>query len=453
MKTMTTLRSVALVALAISALACEDGAGPETGSSSDTAGLEDYTDTAEGGQVDGAGDDGGGGATDPLDAVGSKDAGEGGEGGDGTEPPPEDTVTPHEDTVTPPEDTVTPPEDTVTPPEDTVAPPEDTVTPPEDTTTEPDIQGEAPVVGNYAITFDSWMMQPGEEDTRCVVKRLSNEDEIWVRTIETQLAKGSHHLIVYKSEETEEQPMPFGCTPFTETLSGESVPLLISQIGEEKLVFPPKTALKLAPKQMIRIEAHYINLYGEEIEAEADVTFEAIDPAWVEDEVGFLFYGNPDFSLPAFQETQTPWKFLSAWPGTKVFALTGHTHQYGTNVEIQHATSVDDVIEDIYPLDEPYIWDEPPVIQYDPPVEIGEGEGFRYRCSWSNTTAKKIGFGESANQEMCFFWAYYYPSKGYRLCINTGQYKDYAPGLINEEECCPDSPICELIKGYLAGGF
>ena len=28
-------------------------------------------------------------------------------------------------------------------------------------------------------------------------------------------------------------------------------------------------------------------------------------------------------------------------------------------------------------------------------------------------------FGESANNEMCFFWAYYYPSKGAYVCVHT----------------------------------
>ena len=30
-------------------------------------------------------------------------------------------------------------------------------------------------------------------------------------------------------------------------------------------------------------------------------------------------------------------------------------------------------------------------------------------------------FGESATQEMCFFWTYYYPSQGSYLCVHSDQ--------------------------------
>ena len=89
---------------------------------------------------------------------------------------------------------------------------------------------------------------------------------------------------------------------------------------------------------------------------------------------------------------------------------------------------------------------------YDPPLEFKAGQGFQYRCSWYNGSSKNVRFGESANQEMCFFWAYYYPSKGYRMCINPGKWKQQAPDLITDPVCCPDSPFCGIIKSYISSG-
>jgi hypothetical protein len=137
---------------------------------------------------------------------------------------------------------------------------------------------------------------------------------------------------------------------------------------------------------------------------------------------------------------------LDQWAGTNVFALTGHTHQLGTNVEIYKTSGTDDDGTEIYPMGEEFVWSESPVIQYDPPMYFGEGDGFRYRCTWDNDTNKNVGFGESAADEMCFFWAYYYPSQGYRLCINAGS---LGAGFGIDQVCCPGSPLCDLVDQWL----
>ena len=78
-------------------------------------------------------------------------------------------------------------------------------------------------------------------------------------------------------------------------------------------------------------------------------------------------------------------------------------------------------------------WSEPATVYQDPPFEVPSGGGFRFSCSWNNTSDKSVKFGESANDEMCFFWAYYYPSAGAKVCVHTDQ---VLGGL---DICCPDA--------------
>lgn len=309
-----------------------------------------------------------------------------------------------------------------------------------------ELPSEKPAIDATFETFiGDWTMQPGDELTKCVLKRLSNVDPIFVTGIKTVMAGGSHHLIVYKSLATEEKLEPFKCAPFTEGLTGGAYPLIISQIAEEHLEFPNGVAIRLEAQQMIRMEAHYLNYFPNEITAHADVTFETIKEEEMVAEANMLFYGTPDVNLPANEEAQTDWFHLSQWEGAHVFALTGHTHQLGTNVEVYKTASGEDDGSEIYPLDEDFNWAEAPMIQYDPPLHFQKGEGFRYRCSWNNTTNKSVGFGEGGTDEMCFFWAYYYPSQGYRTCINAGQYGE-AMGI--DQICCPGSPLCALVSEW-----
>lgn len=304
-----------------------------------------------------------------------------------------------------------------------------------------------PIVATSTTGTGMWTMSTGQERTKCVLKKLDNADEMWVTQVRTTLGKGSHHMIVYVSDETEERTEPFNCDPFVETLKGQTYPLMITQIREETLTFPPGVAFKFEPHQMIRLEAHFINYFPEDIEAHGEVHFDAIAAEDVVDEANLLFYGNPDFEIPAGETYTTPWRFIDVPEGTKVFAVTGHEHQYGTNVEISYSSGVDDAGQSIYPTeDAPFTWDEPPVEYFDPPLAFEQGQGFRYRCTWDNTSDKTVKFGESANAEMCFLWAYYYPSQGYRLCVSPGSIGN---GVAGDQVCCPGHWVCDYITQFL----
>src|SRR5262249_10953572 len=96
--------------------------------------------------------------------------------------------------------------------------------------------------------------------------------------------------------------------------------------------------------------------------------------------------------------------------GVNYFAVTGHTHRLGTGVKVSTAASTSATPTNIYaPM--PFDWDSPVLQPLDPPVHVPSGGGFVLQCDWQNTTSSVISFGESALQEMCFFWAYYYPKK------------------------------------------
>ncbi len=369
-----------------------------------------------------------------------------------------------EDSATPPDTTAdsAQPIDTAIPPDTATAETTDPVETVEDTspvdtaqptdTTEPDttivLPTERPPIVTTASTFvGDWDMQSGAEATKCVVKRLDNTEALWVSQIRTVLAKGSHHLIIYKSDETVEKPTPFNCDPFVQTLKGNTFPLMITQIREETLTFPNGVAFKFEPNQMVRLEAHYNNYFPDTtITAHGDVHFDGIAAEDVVAEANMLFYGNPDLKIPPGKYS-TPWRYISVLPDTHVFAVTGHTHAYGTNVEITATSSVDEEGMSIYPTaDAPFTWDEPPVERFDPAMTFDGSQGFRYRCSWDNTTGEELGFGESARQEMCFLWAYYYPSQGYRLCVSPGSIGN---GVAGDEVCCPGHWVCDYIQQFL----
>jgi hypothetical protein len=294
---------------------------------------------------------------------------------------------------------------------------------------------------SFSIEVGPINVSPGDENTQCIVKRLGNPGPIKVNRIHNVISSSSHHMIVYRTNATEEQTTPFNCTPFLDTLDpAKGAPLVVTQKYDDLLPLPEGVAFSLDPNQMIRIELHYINTTGSPVDVSATASFETIPESEFQHEADFLFVGNVDISLPpqsAVTVGPTWFPIPSEFDGSKVFAITGHTHRFGTNVTVSTAPAESGPDTSVYDV-AGWKWDEPETVQHSPPFELGANSGFRFTCEYQNTSNQNIGFGESANQEMCFFWAYYYPSKGARVCFHTDQV-----GTFNV--CCPGNALCSQL--------
>ena len=300
------------------------------------------------------------------------------------------------------------------------------------------VQGE---VGTFTVHWGPKVIPAGREDTECVQVRLGNAGAIKVHEIHNTLGSSSHHFILYRTAATDEYTTPTPCQPFTDTLDPtKGAPLMITQRAEETLTLPDDVAFTLQPDQMLRLELHYINTG--ETDQEVTVTSELRTLATATQEADFLFIGTPDIDL-APHATATVGPTYIGMPaelqGVNVFALTGHTHQYGTDVDVATAHDRTDLGTVVY-NPAPFSWSEPETVYHRPPFQIPEG--FRFTCKYNNTSGDRIQFGESANDEMCFFWAYYYPSQGAKVCAHTNQ----AGGANGIDLCCPGNPLCSLLQ-------
>lgn len=292
------------------------------------------------------------------------------------------------------------------------------------------------------VVFGPMDVEPGVEDTKCVVKRLGNVGAMHVNTMHNQLLGVSHHLIVYKTSDTEERLEPFSCQPFSDlTKPDKGLPLMITQKKDDTLELPQGVAFAIDDNQMVRLEMHYINATTQTATIEGRSTFVPMNEAEFRDEAGLFFAGNIDIDIaPNSQFTLGP-AFIPAPPGIdgkNFFGFTGHVHRFGTSVTVDMVPGKDMPGEPVY-APPSFLWAEPPTIYHDPPKVPQQGGGFSLTCSYDNTSSDQIGFGESATEEMCFFWGYYYPSIGARVCFHTNQF-----GPITDL-CCPGNALCSQI--------
>jgi hypothetical protein len=301
----------------------------------------------------------------------------------------------------------------------------------------------------YHLDWGPVDVQPFEEDTRCVTLRLDNDIPLKIHEIHNVLGTASHHFIVYRVTDGVENTTPTPCAPFVDTLDpAGGAPLMVTQRQDDTLTLPEGVAFSIAPDQLIRLEMHYINASPNVVSATASSELHAMADADFRDEADFLFIGNPDIRLQANPQVQTlgpTWfQVPAALDGVNVFAITGHQHSLGIGVDVKVADSATAAGTSVYaPVD--FDWSEPETVIHDPPFVIPDGGGFQFTCDWINDSGQSVGFGESANDEMCFFWAYYYPSQGSKVCFHSEIYTDTPYDI-----CCPDDAVnCALLQAFL----
>ena len=296
----------------------------------------------------------------------------------------------------------------------------------------------------YSLQWGPVTVPANTENTQCVILKLANADAIKVHQMHNVLTNGSHHMIVYRDDmDTTESPTPFNCQPFTGALNptGMVSPMMITQKKDDPLTLPTGVAYTLNANQMVRLELHYINTTDADEVIQGNVDFFAADPATITDEANILFLGTPDVSLPPNTMTTIEEFFSPSNAGldlstSKFFAITGHEHHLGTQVTIATEPTSGGAKTTIYDPD-PFQWAEPATTTFSPEFTVPAAGGFDFKCDYYNSTAATVKFGESANDEMCFFWAYYYPSKGAHVCIHTNQ-------IGNADICCPADPSNQL---------
>jgi hypothetical protein len=262
---------------------------------------------------------------------------------------------------------------------------------------------------------------PGEEGTQCIQTRLPNAQPISVTQLHNTVSDGSHHFIVSALTAANATEMPLSpCKPFRAALQGG--PLAITQRHEDTVATPPGVGYALAENQIIGLEVHYLNTTADTIQVEAHTEIFPAEPGANLQAGSVLLIGTTNISILPQTAASTGPRYIampSVLDGVNYFAITGHTHSLGTGVTVSSAANVFAAPTVLY-SPAPFQWDSPPLEPLAPAVQIPAGGGFVLQCDWQNTTNNVVTWGESAANEMCFFWAYYYPKRSVSNLILEG---------------------------------
>jgi hypothetical protein len=255
-------------------------------------------------------------------------------------------------------------------------------------------------------------VQPGAEDTQCIQVKLSNTEPLDIVGLHNKLSNGSHHFILTAlNDPAAPQQSLTRCQGFGGAVTG--APLTITQAHDDHVQLPEGLGYRLNPGHVLHLEMHYINTTDAPLDIEATSDLFAAAPGMQLQPAAVMLIGTADINVPPRTMVETGPKFLKLPAGmddVKFFAITGHTHAHGTNVHVSLASADQAPVMELY-APKAFDWEAPESTPLTPHVSVPKDGGFLLNCAWHNTSDVELTWGESALQEMCFFWGYYYPRK------------------------------------------
>ncbi len=244
---------------------------------------------------------------------------------------------------------------------------------------------------------------PGQEATVCLVVDLGNAAPRMVRAVRSDLTDGTHHVIATLTTEAP-TATPTPCGAFAGGGPGSGI-LTIAQQPTAALAYPDGAGLPITAHQGVHLEMHYLNAGDQPLAIGGTVTLELADAGAALAPVALTFTGNSAISIAA----HTTAHLTSEHPlpaGTRLFATTAHTHQWGRRATVELLRTAGDPSPRV--LHDSTDWADRPLDQF-APITVGPDARLRLTCDFDNQSNQTVNFGLSAEDEMCFLWAHHVP--------------------------------------------
>jgi len=273
------------------------------------------------------------------------------------------------------------------------------------------------IAGGFKITVPAVTLMSGEEQTPCYIFPLTVDGPS--RVVgggKLTVGKGMHHGNITTRPKTGEGVRPCPAGDGSMGVGGEGEDILLggavlfgssTQItGTEWQSFPEGMGYRLRDGFEIVARMHYLNVTPDALTASPEYEWFTIDEASVTQELGPFAWTMHGWEIPPLSKlTVTASCDLPA--PMHLISVLPHMHRLGTRFtagfwggKFDGKLFLDSV---------GYAPDKGVLTDYDPPgVDLSQGDGATFSCSWNNTLDKTIVDGIGDN-EMCILFGYAYP--------------------------------------------
>lgn len=282
----------------------------------------------------------------------------------------------------------------------------------------PEFQALAPPTQGHQFhlgPFNVWSADKWDREFLYYEPYPTTED-LFIKRYEISMRPGSHHFIMYHYPSGKATPEPQTYRDIRSSSGSYNlVPALQlndlfpffffigTQVPYTSYHFPEGVALRVPSGSGFDLNLHSVNRTGETQIGEVYVNLHTVDRSEVTHAAQYDNFGNYDITLPPNQTTTLA--YTGTFTETRhIIQMWSHSHEHTTEFKIEGVGGDYDK-ELIYWTND---WEHPPFLQFDPPLTMQAGEGFRLTTTYQNNTNGTITFGPLSTDEMQFVFYLYY---------------------------------------------
>ena len=273
-----------------------------------------------------------------------------------------------------------------------------------------------PPTNGIQLHLGPFEVQPNYEREFFQFTALDQNSDMYVNRIEIEMRRGSHHFLLYTfNQDTPQQILPSYDQP--RELRNENSIINLSTLYQMQFHkffggtqwsrldyrLPDGVALKIPQGSGLDQNSHYVNRTDSVMTGEVYTNLHTINKEEVAYVAELFDFNNTDIYLPPKKVTTLTKTFIldEKYYMGQVFS---HAHEKMQEfvVEIVGGQRNGEVI---YWTND---WEHPPIINFDPPIEINAGEGLKLIATYNNSTNDPVTFGYRSVDEMMILFGWYY---------------------------------------------
>ncbi len=274
----------------------------------------------------------------------------------------------------------------------------------------------ANVVGGFSIQLPSYTLKPGEEELPCWIFPLDvTGPSLMVGGAEVTSQPGMHHGNITTRPATGTGMRPCPANDPSSQFGGEALDVLnggavlfgssTQHVGTEWQSFPPGMAYPITAGFEIVARMHYLDAGTQPLTVAPKYQWFTVDEKKVKTVLAPFAWTYDGFHMAPGQTLTVTGNCYFPSPMKIVFVLP-HMHKLGTAFTASFIGGPLDGKE--WLQSKGYDPGNGVMQVYDPPIDLGQGQGSSFSCTWDNTTDQIVTDGVG-NNEMCILFGYAYP--------------------------------------------
>jgi len=191
-------------------------------------------------------------------------------------------------------------------------------------------------------------------------------------------------------------------------------PMFVATTASANIAMPAGAAKLIDPGSFLVLQLHILNTTAHTVTSSTEVSMQSTD---LKDPipVGIYAFGTSNISLPP-SKTTTVEADCTLPADVHLFAMLPHMHFLGRRLEIDTGPDEGSMTQTY--LRDPYDFNDQYIEDFD--VTLKAGTHTRTLCSYENTGASTVTFGESSHNEMCFAVGFSLGGGNLGGCIDSG---------------------------------